>query len=101
MPLGIYRSGVALVLLFCLGCATAPTANPAVKVGKKVTMVATAEGAQPFSYRWEKDGEPIANATGATFVIDRAQVSDSGTYTCVVSNALAQVKVHRVLIVVP
>jgi hypothetical protein len=101
MHLGVFRSGVALVLLFCLGCATAPTANPTVKVGKKVTMFATADGAQPFSYRWEKDGQPIANATGATIVLDRVQLSDSGVYTCTVSNALAQIKVSHVLIVVP
>ena len=90
-----------LVLLICLGCATAPPSSPKVKVGKKVTMVATAEGIQPFSYRWEKDGQPIANATEATFVIERVQLSDSGVYACLVSNALAQIKVSHELIVVP
>ena len=64
-------------------------------------MVATAEGAPPFSYRWEKDGQRIANATDAAIVIDRVQLSDSGVYACVVSNALAEIKVRHVLIVVP
>jgi hypothetical protein len=97
----IYRFGFTLVLVFALGCATAPKTTPIVKVGKKVTMFVTADGIQPFSYRWEKDGELIANATGATIVIDQVQLSDSGVYVCVVSNAVSENKVRHVLTVVP
>ena len=96
-----YRAGVVLAFLFCVGCATTvPTGIPAVKVGKKVTLFATTDGTPPFNFRWEKDGQPIANATGDRIVIDQVQLSDSGVYTCVVSNALGQTKVHHQLTVV-
>jgi hypothetical protein len=60
-----------------------------VRVGSTVTMSVGASGNE-LSYQWYKDGAPITNnpsATSPTLTINNAQVTDTGSYTAVVTNA--------------
>ena len=63
--------------------AIAITARPLsrnVNVGQSATFSIAATGSG-LTYQWLKDGGAIAGATGATFTIPSAQVSDAATYT--------------------
>jgi hypothetical protein len=51
-----------------------------------VTLSAQATGGYSFTYQWAKDTVPIEGATSQSYVINNAQVTDSGTYTCVITN---------------
>jgi len=47
-----------------------------------------ASGAAPLNYSWQRNGSPIAGATGACYSINNVQLHDSGSrFDCVVSNA--------------
>ena len=63
-----------------------------VPVGSPVTFsVTVATGTAPFTYQWSKTvggvTTPIAGATAVSYRIPAVAAADSGTYTCVVSNA--------------
>jgi pectin methylesterase-like acyl-CoA thioesterase len=62
--------------------------NLTVQVGSNVTMSVAASGSG-LSYQWMKNGAPVANesATQPTLTLSNVQVSDTGSYTAVVSNA--------------
>lgn len=57
------------------------------QIGGKVTFGVTADGTQPFTYQWNKNGSPIAGATASTYVIQAVAVADAGTYTVTVTNS--------------
>ncbi|HEV2761552.1 MAG TPA: pectinesterase family protein, partial [Pyrinomonadaceae bacterium] len=62
--------------------------NLTVQVGSNVQLSVAANGNQ-LSYQWHKNGAPVAgNASAATPVLNitNAQLSDTGSYTAVVSN---------------
>jgi hypothetical protein len=73
---------IFLALALCLQAA--PPAY--VVVGGKVTISVAADGTQPFTYQWKKDGVNITGASASTYVIASAKVTDAGNYTVVVSN---------------
>src|SRR5882672_7928468 len=50
-----------------------------------------ARGIVPLSYQWRKDGLPIPGATTDQIVLARAQFSDAGNYSVVISNAESSV----------
>jgi hypothetical protein len=56
-------------------------------VGGSVTFSAAADGSEPLSYQWRKDGADISGATGSSYTIDNVQESDAGDYDVVVTNA--------------
>lgn len=62
-------------------------ANNDLQVGDEVDLSAFAVGPAPLTYAWYKDGVLIPGATTAILIIPSAQLSDSGNYTLVVSNA--------------
>ena len=55
--------------------------------GQTVTLTVRTTGTWPITYQWHKNGVPIAEAMGATLVLDNVQAVDAGIYTVVVSNA--------------
>lgn len=57
-----------------------------VEVGTTVSMAIAATGSA-IEYAWYKDGTPIAGATTPLLTIEKAALSDAGTYTAVVSNS--------------
>ena len=56
--------------------------------GQSVTFSVTAEGDQPFAYRWFKDGLELPGATAASHLVNGATTADAGTYQAEVRNAL-------------
>ena len=61
-----------------------------VSLGSTITLSVDAEGGE-LTYQWEKNGTPIANATGAKLVIANASAADAGTYRCAVTSACGSV----------
>src|SRR5258708_17074764 len=46
-----------------------------------------ASGTAPLSYQWRKDSVPVGGATNDYILVARAQFSDAGVYSVIVSNA--------------
>ncbi|WMJ73976.1 immunoglobulin domain-containing protein [Cytophagaceae bacterium ABcell3] len=57
-----------------------------VEEGEELTLTVTASGPGELSYQWFRNGQAIEGATGATYTVTEAAVSDAGTYHVVVSN---------------
>ncbi len=56
------------------------------KVGQAATLTATAQGTSPFTFQWFKDGAKLSSVI-SPLVLPNLQVSDSGSYTVIVSNS--------------
>jgi len=67
-----------------------PAVQP-VNVGSSATFSVTASGTPPPTYQWTFDGKAILGATGATYSVANAQVSDSGGYAVIVTNVAGTV----------
>lgn len=67
------------------GSITGPTS---VQVGDSADFsAAIIAGTEPIAFQWQKDGVDIAGATGSTYSIPSATVTDAGSYSCAFSNA--------------
>ena len=53
------------------------------RVGESLNLLVKADNAT--GYQWKKDGENIPSATKAAFSKDNIQLTDAGSYTCVVT----------------
>jgi uncharacterized repeat protein (TIGR03803 family) len=60
----------------------------------------TAGGSAPLSYQWQLDGTNLPGATNATLVISHEQLTNSGTYTVIVSNSYGAISNNALLSVV-
>jgi hypothetical protein len=58
------------------------------KAGDRVEFVATAEGSQPLSYKWIKDGKEMPDKTGPLLTFEPVREGDGGTYECIVTNSI-------------
>jgi hypothetical protein len=59
-----------------------------VSVGQTATFTATATGAAPLSYQWQKSGAAVTGATAAAYTTAAATLGDTGaTFAVVVTNA--------------
>ncbi|MBK9991822.1 MAG: immunoglobulin domain-containing protein [Verrucomicrobia bacterium] len=56
--------------------------------GQRVSISVSADGTQPFTYQWYKDGVVIPKATEASFTIDSATAADSASYKARVTNSI-------------
>jgi len=62
-------------------------------VGETSTLNVTASGAGPFTYQWRRDLVPVPNAgrfggvNTPELTINNVQMSDAGSYDCIVRNA--------------
>jgi hypothetical protein len=52
------------------------------------TVIASTSDGGTLTYQWGKDGSPISGATGATLTLNSLAISDSGSYSVVVTNTL-------------
>jgi Immunoglobulin domain len=63
-------------------------ADQVVQVGSNVVFSAAADGSTPLSYQWYfKSTNMIAGATNGTYIVNNAQLTNTGNYTFVASNA--------------
>ncbi|MCS7169201.1 MAG: immunoglobulin domain-containing protein [Candidatus Kapabacteria bacterium] len=61
-----------------------------VRAGQSVTFRVEARGAE-LQYQWRKNGVAIAGAIRSEYTIAAAQLSDAGTYDCLIWNGCGQV----------
>lgn len=54
----------------------------------ELTVVANSPDGGTLSYQWKKDGQSIPNANGASYVINKATIGDSGDYSVDITNTL-------------
>ncbi|NWU20163.1 HECAM protein, partial [Dyaphorophyia castanea] len=70
--------------------------NSSVKAGGNTKLVCSVLHGKADAYWWKKNGQPLLGSEriqfrqNTTLCILRASISDSGYYTCVVSNAVSQ-----------
>ncbi len=62
-----------------------------VAVGQPATLTVSATGAQPLVYQWRKGTTLIAENNSPSLVLPEPKLTDSGTYTVTVSNAVGSV----------
>ncbi len=74
-----------------------PPQGAAVADGTPVTLSVVATGTGTLSYQWRRDGAPIGGATAATLRLAGA-LTESGSYTVIVSNAGGSVTSVPVLV---
>ena len=55
--------------------------------GSTVTLSVTATSSLPLSYQWQKDGNPLPEATAATLTFTGLDPTNAGTYIVLISNA--------------
>jgi hypothetical protein len=69
-----------------------PIADQTVCAGEQISLSVSATGIGNLSYQWQKggsdllDGGSITGSTSANLVINTSLVSDSGNYTCIVTD---------------
>lgn len=87
------KATLALLALLGLGLSHAQAADTkTVVTGRSVTISVTANGTQPFTYQWTKDGAAISGATGASYSISSVAATHAGTYRVTVSNSAGSVQ---------
>jgi formylglycine-generating enzyme required for sulfatase activity len=62
-----------------------------VAVGSAVSLGVVAAGTAPLGYQWRRNGAALTGATGSTYALAAAQISDGGVYDVVVSNVVGSV----------
>mgnify|MGYP005850029457 CR=1 FL=1 len=69
--------------------------------GEPAAFHCAAAGEGPLAYRWLRDGVEISGATGPTYTIEQAALSDdAGAFTCAVSNARGEAASRPALLTV-
>ena len=71
-----------------------------VAVGSSINLFVIASSPVTLSYQWQKDGTPISAANTAMHSISPTQLSDSGSYTVVVTNSAGSVTSTSAAVVV-
>ncbi|MBC7995818.1 MAG: immunoglobulin domain-containing protein [Rhizobacter sp.] len=62
--------------------------NTTVDAGQPALLQAVAEGTQPITYRWSRNGQPIANSnTSVLWVFNTTAADDGSTFTVTATNA--------------
>ena len=59
--------------------------------GEAFAVSAVADGGEPLSYQWFKDGVAIDGATSADFAVGQASVADAGKYSVKVTNEAGEI----------
>jgi hypothetical protein len=70
---------------------TSPPESQTVFVGSDVSFQVRAAGAPPLAYQWFFNGSALSGATSTDLQLTNLQLSQSGTYTVVVTNSYAAV----------
>lgn len=70
---------------------TGQSGNVAALDGSEAQLWVEAKG-QPWpTFQWEREGQPVAGATGQVLVVESATAARAGTYRCRLSNSAGQV----------
>jgi hypothetical protein len=88
---GSVTSNVAQIVVNSPVTLTSQPISQTVGAGTPVSLSVVASGSAPLTYQWRKNGVNIAGATGSSFNLAEAQVSDGATYTVLVGNIVGSV----------
>jgi hypothetical protein len=69
--------------------------------GDNITLTVATNGTSSYTFVWQKNGTAIAGATEHVYAKNSIATSDSGTYTCVVSDGTCSLSRDMVLTVPP
>ncbi len=86
-PAGSVISATAVLTVNGAPIITAQPQSQSIPVGNAAALTVTATGATPLSYQWEFNSAAIPGATNSAFMFSDAQLTDSGNYSVLVSNA--------------
>jgi hypothetical protein len=93
---GTVQSTVAVVAVNVAPSITTQPVGAEVKEGAGVTLSVVAQGTATLTYQWHKNGQPIASATAASYVISPVGLASAGLYSVRVSNAFGTVQSDEV-----
>jgi len=97
---GLVTNRATLLVLVPPAISQQPT-NLAVAVSNSAAFSVAASGVPAVSYRWYRNGSPIANATSSSYSIAKALGSDNGAiFSVVVSNSVGVVTSSNVTLTV-
>jgi hypothetical protein len=102
---GVGAAGSAAATLTVLPVAPYFTAQPVgatLVAGSSRTFTGQANGSQPISYQWQRNGTNRPGATGTSLALTGLTIADSGVYTLLASNvagvstsAVAQLTIYQ------
>ncbi len=87
---GVATSGTATLNVNLAPVAPSITTQPVsqtVTAGANLSFIVVAGGTSPMGYQWRRNGTSISGATSPTLNLSTVTTNQSGTYTCVVTNA--------------
>lgn len=87
---GRLSTGVALLEAAAVPAISMPPATQIASLGGSATFIVTATGTT-LNYQWFKDGFALPGATGSSFTVSGAQITDAGAYTVRVYNLFGSV----------
>lgn len=93
-PTGVVTSRPIVITLQDFGLAPRIATTPAPQIralGESVSWSVVAEGEQPFTYRWSKDGVVIPGATNSSYSLPNVVAGHAGTYAATVTNRVGAV----------
>ena len=87
----VNSSPAVLTVLVPPTITTAPISQTVI-AGQTAKLTVAANGSDPLSYQWMKDGFAIASATQSELIIANAQTANAGGYQVTISNAAGSIR---------
>lgn len=82
------------------GITQQPPSTISLNAGETLTLSVDADGTEPMTYQWFKDGQPIDGANQPTYEKTNVTTEDAGTYYCKVSNECGEVNSSNTVVTV-
>lgn len=81
---------------FIIGGGTAPTISTQpqgqnIAVSQTISLTVAANGTTPLNFQWLQGSVVVQNGSSSTYSRPNAQTTDSGTYTCIITNLFGTV----------
>lgn len=90
-PCGTVSSGAAALVVYSLPTILVEPINQTKCEGEQISFTVAATGSEPLTYQWFKEGREISGATSPTYILDRVNLSDAGSYSAIASNPCGSV----------
>jgi hypothetical protein len=86
--LSLLSYALSILLLVSTGFSQDANVTALSKVGQTAYLQVTADGTEPFTYQWRKDGVVLSGATANPLVLSGLSLTSAGSYSVVVSNSI-------------